>query len=160
MPTAIDATQTALAVAGVAAAMLLMALGLGAARPAPLPFALLLLGAIYALPAPDHVLPVPVYGSGLLVTGELAYWSLDERIREHMHPGVATPRLLAVLAVGAAAIPASALVLAVADADVARSPAGTAAGAAAIVGCVALLIALAHLRGGEDIRQRSMSEDS
>jgi hypothetical protein len=129
-----------------------MALGLATARPTPLPFALLLLGAVYALPASRRVIAVPIYGSGLLVIGELAYWSLDERIREHMHPGVAMPRLLAILAIGAVAIPVSALVHLAADAGVARSPAGTAAGAAAIVACVALLTALGSFRDASSRR--------
>jgi len=146
--TAFDAVQSALGLLGAGGATLLMAFALAAVRPAAVPFALLLLGALYALPASHHVIPVPVYGSALLVAGEFAYWSLDERIRERAQPGVAMPRLLAVLAVGAAAIPASALVLAAADADVPRSPTGTAAGAAAVVACVALLVALARVRDG------------
>jgi hypothetical protein len=113
-----------------------------------IPFALLLLGAVYALPVSHHTIAVPIYGSVLLVCGELAYWSLDERIRERADPGVELPRLVAILAVGGAAILASALMVTVADADVPRSPVGTAVGAAAIVACVALLVALAHLRDG------------
>ena len=119
---------------------MLMALALAGGRPGAVPFALLLLGAVYALPA------VPVYGSALLVAGELAYWSLDERLRERAHPGVEVPRLLGVLAVGAAAIPVSALALVAGDADIPRSPAGTAAGAAAVVACAALFVVLARLR--------------
>jgi hypothetical protein len=85
---------------------------------------------------------------GLLLTAELAYRSLDERVRQRVQADVATPRLLAILTVTVAAIPASALVLIAADADVARSPASTAAGATAIVACIALLAALAHFRSG------------
>jgi hypothetical protein len=123
-----------------------MAFALATLHPSAIPIALLLLGADYALPADHHVIPAPVYGSALLVAGELAYWSLDEQIRERTQPGIGMPRLLAVLAVGAAAIPLSALVLAAADADIPRSPAGTAAGAMAIVACLALLLALARAR--------------
>jgi hypothetical protein len=123
-----------------------MALALAGGRPGAVPFALLLLGAVYALPADRHGIAVPVYGSALLVAGELGYWSLDERLRERAHPGVEVPRLLGVLAVGAAAIPVSALVLVAGDADIPRSPAGTAAGAAAVVACAALFVALARLR--------------
>ena len=144
--TAFDAVQSGLGLLGTGAATLLLALALVAGRPAAIPFALLLLGAVYALPVGHHVIGVPIYGSVLLVTGELAYWSLDERIRERADAGVELPRLVAILAVGAAAIPVSALVLAAADVDVARSPAGTAVGAAAIVACAALLLALAHRR--------------
>ena len=101
---------------------------------------------------------MPIYGSALLVCGELAYWSLDERIRERADAGVELPRLVATLAVGVAAIPVSALVLAVADAEVPRSPVGTAVGAAAVVACVAMLVAIAHLRGGVRAQQRSSSD--
>jgi hypothetical protein len=90
------------------------------------------------------VLATPLYGSALLVAAELAYWSLDERPRQRVEAGVARRRLLAVLGIAAAAIPASALVLAVARVDLPRSPALTAAGAAALVGCVALLTAIAR----------------
>ena len=61
-------------------------------------------------------------------------------------------RLFALLGVSAAAIPASAVVLLAAEADVERSPATTAAGAAAIVACVGLLAALATVRGGDGAR--------
>jgi hypothetical protein len=137
---------------------LLLAFALVAGRPAAVPFALLLLGAVYALPVGHHVIAVPIYGSVLLVTGELAYWSLDERIRERADAGVELPRLVAIVSLGVAAIPVSALVLAAADADVPRSPAGTAVGAAAIVACVALLVALTHLRGGVRTQRRAMAD--
>jgi hypothetical protein len=135
--------------AGAAAATLLLSLALTAARSAPIPFSLLLMGAIYAIPDGDRALAAPIYGSALLLTAELAYWSLDERVPQRVQAGVFTPRLLAILAVSAGAIPASALVLIAAEADVARSPALTAAGAAAVVACVALLTAVARLRSGE-----------
>ena len=135
--------------AGAAAATLLLSLALAAARSAPIPFALLLLGAIYAIPEGERAIAAPIYGSALLLTAELAYWSLDERVRQRVQAGVFAPRLLAILAVSAAAIPAGALALIAAEADVARSPAITAAGAAAVVACVALLAALARVRSGE-----------
>jgi hypothetical protein len=134
--------------AGAAAATVLLSLALVAARSAPIPFALLLLGAIYAIPEGERAIAAPIYGSALLLTAELAYWSLDERVRQRVQGGVFAPRLLAILAVSAAAIPPSAVVLIAAEADVARSPALTAAAAAAIVACVALLTALARVRNG------------
>jgi len=129
--------------AGAAFATFLLSLALIPASSAPIPFALLLLGAIYTIPHGDRAIAAPIYGSALLLTAELAYWSLDERVRQRVQADVATPRLLAILAVTTAAIPVSALVLIAAEADVARSPASTAAGATAIVACVALLAALA-----------------
>jgi hypothetical protein len=135
--------------AGAAAATLLLSLALAAARTAPIPFALLLLGAIYAIPDGERAIAAPIFAGALLLTAELAYWSLDERVLLRVQARVFTPRLLAILAVSAAAIPPSALVLVAAEADVARSPAITGAGAAAAAGCIALLTALARVRSGE-----------
>jgi hypothetical protein len=135
--------------AGATAAIFLLSLALTAGRSAPIPFALLLLGAVYAIPRGNRAIPAPIYGSVLLLTAELAYWSLEERVRKRVQAGVLAPRMLAILAVSAASIPASALVLVAAQADVGRSPALTAAGAAAVVACVALVAALARLRRGE-----------
>jgi hypothetical protein len=135
--------------AGAAAAILLLSLAIAAARSAPIPFAVLLLGAIYTIPEGDRAIAAPIYASALLLVAELAYWSLDERVRQRVQVGAFTPRLVAILAVGAAAAPASSLVLVAAEADVARSPALTAAGAAAVVACVGLLTALARIRTGE-----------
>jgi hypothetical protein len=134
--------------AGAAAATLLLSLALAAARSAPIPFALLLLGAIYAIPEGERGIAAPIYGSALLLTAELVYWSLDERVPARVEAGVFAPRLVAILAVSAATIPASALALIAAEAEVGRSPALTAAGAAAVAACVAVLTVLARVRGG------------
>jgi hypothetical protein len=147
--TVFDARPIAAVLAGATAAIVLLSLALTTGRSAPIPFALLLLGAVYAIPHGERAIPTPIYGSVLLLTAELAYWSLEERVPKPVHAGVVTPRMLAILAVAGAAIPASALVLVAAQADVARSPALTAAGAAAIVACVGLVAALARLRHGE-----------
>ena len=136
--------------AGAAPAILLLLVALTAGRTAPIPFALLLLGAIYTIPDGDRAIAAPIYAGGLLITAELAYWSLDERVRRRVQAGVATPRLLAILAVAAAAIPSGALVLIAAEADVSRSPAVTAAGAAAVVSCIGLLTALARVRSRDN----------
>jgi hypothetical protein len=146
--TALDAPGVAVS-AGAGAATLLVALAVSAGRSTPIPFGLVILGAIHAVPDGDRAVPAPIYGSVLLLAAELAYWSLDERVVGRVRPGAATPRLLGILAVGAAAIPASALVLVAADADVPRSPAVTAAGAVAVVACIGLLTALARVRSGE-----------
>ena len=135
--------------AGAAAAILLLSLALAAARSAPIAFAVMLLGAIHTIPGGDRAIATPIYASALLLTAELAYWSLDERVRQRVQAGAYTPRLLVILVVALATAPASALVLIAAEADVGRSPALTAAGAAAVVACVGLLAALARLRIGE-----------
>ena len=111
-----------------------------------IPIALLLLGALHVISDGGQSIGTVIYGSGLLVTAELAYWSLDEHGRRPVEQGVFAPRLLVILAVAAAGIPASVLVHLAADIDIARSPASTAAGATAIVACVALLAAMARRR--------------
>jgi hypothetical protein len=143
-----DAGPGASVWAGAAVATFLLLLALATGRSTPIPFALLLLGATYAIPHGDRAVAAPIYGAALLLTAELAYWSLDERVRQRMSPGIVMPRLLAILTVTAAAIPAGTLVLLAAEADVARSPWLTAAGAVAVVTCVGVLAALARLRGG------------
>ena len=46
-----------------------------------------------------------IYGSCLLLTAELAYWSIDEHGHRPVEPGVFAPRLVAILAVVAAGDP-------------------------------------------------------
>jgi hypothetical protein len=81
-----------------------------------------------------------------LLAAELAVWSLDEREAGRVEPGTGWPRLRAILAVAAIGVAAAALVLLASQTDTPRSAAGTAAGVAAILGCVALLTALARAR--------------
>jgi hypothetical protein len=146
--TALDTGNQAAVWAGAAVATLLLSLALVGGRSAPIPLALLVLGALYAIPEGDRAVGAPFYGSGLLITAELAYWSLDERLRQRVQTDVITPRLLAILAVAAVAIVASALVMVAAEADVERSPGLTALAAAAVIACIGLLTALARIRSG------------
>ncbi|MBA2513457.1 MAG: hypothetical protein H0V26_03880 [Solirubrobacterales bacterium] len=133
-----------LAAAG--AAILILGLGLFTRRSGAIPIALVLVGALHVIPDGDRSIGTVIYGSALLLTAELAYWSIDEHGRRLVEPGVFVPRLLAILAVVAAGIPPSVLVLTAADVDISRSAASTAAGATAIVACVALLAAMARRR--------------
>jgi hypothetical protein len=149
---AFDAGQHGAVWAGAAAATLVLLIAVAAARSAPIPFALLLLGAIYAVPDGERAIAAPIYGSALLLIAELAYWSLDERLHHRVQAGAVTRRFLALLAVSTAAVPASALVVFAAEAELDRSPATTAAGAAAVVACVGLLAALARVRSGDSPR--------
>ena len=109
-----------------------------------IPIAVVLLGALNVIPDNGRSISTVIYGSGLLLTAELAYWSIDEHGRRPVEPGVFAPRLLAILALVAAGIPAGVLVLVAADIDISRSTTSTAAGATAIVACVALLAAIAR----------------
>ncbi len=105
--------------------------------------ALVMLGAIF--PEGAHSIPAPIYAGVLLLAAELAFWSLDERAAGRAEPGIGTPRLLGILAVTATGVAASSLVLLAAEIDTTRSAAATAAGVAAILGCVTVLVALAGL---------------
>jgi hypothetical protein len=143
---ALDAESRAPVLAAAGAASLVLGFGLSTRRSWAIPIALLLVGALHVIPDGDRSIGTVIYGSALLLTAELAYWSIDEHGGRPVEPGVFVPRLLAILAVVAAGIPASALVLMAADVDISRSPASTAAGATAIVACVALLAAMARRR--------------
>jgi len=143
---ALDADGRAAVLAGAGAAILLLGLGLSMRRPAAIPSALLVLGALHVIPHGGLSIGTVIYGSGLLLTGELAYWSIDEHGRRPVEPEVFVPRLLAILVVVGAGIPASLAVYLAAGVDVSRSTASTAAGATAIVACVALLAAMARRR--------------
>ena len=143
---AVDAESHATGAAGAGAAILFLGLGLYTRRSAAIPIALLLLGALHVIPDGDRTIGTVIYGSGLLLTAELAYWSIDEHGRRPVEPGVFAPRLLAILAAVAAGIPASLVVYVAAGVDISRSAASTAAGATAIVACVAALAAMARGR--------------
>ena len=124
-----------------AAAALLIAAALATGLATPLFAAMVLLGAIF--PEGAQAVPAPVYAGALLLTAELAFWSLDERDAGRVEPGAGTPRLLGIVAVTATGVAASALVLLASEIDTSRSPGATAAGLAAILGCLAVLLALA-----------------
>jgi hypothetical protein len=131
----------------VASATVLLAAALAAGHVSPAVVALLLLGALYVVPEGDRALPAPLYAGALLLIAELAFWSLDEREPARVEPGTGVPRLRGILAVAAISVPAAWLVLLASDADIVRSPAWTAAGAAAILACLAILTALARSHG-------------
>ncbi len=115
---ALDAESHAPVLAGAGAAILFLGLGLSTRRSGAIPIALLLLGALHVIPDGDRSIGTVIYGSCLLLTAELAYWSIDEHGRRPVEPGVFAPRLIAILAVVAARIPASVLVLVAADVDI------------------------------------------
>ena len=144
---ALEAEPTGPVVAGAAGAVLLVSLALVTRRAAPIPFALVLLGAVYVVPEGERAVWAPLYGCGLLLCAELAYWSLESNVTQRVHGDVVTPRLAAILLVAAASLPAGALVLLAAEAGLGRSPATTAAAALALAACVGLLAVLATAPG-------------
>lgn len=127
-----------------AAAALLVAAALVTGLATPVLAALVVLGAIY--PESGQALPAPVYAGILLLAAELAFWSLDERAPARVEPGTGASRLRGILAVTAVGVGAGALVLLASKIDTTRSAAATAIGVAAILGCIAVLAALARLR--------------
>jgi hypothetical protein len=131
--------------AAAAAAALLVAAGLATGLATPLLASVVLLGAIY--PEGGQAIPAPIYAGALLLTAELAFWWLDERDAGRVEPGTGTPRLLGIVAATATGVAAAALVLLASEIDTTRSPLATAAGVAAILGSVAVLLVLARLRG-------------
>jgi hypothetical protein len=157
---ALAGAVTAESLALAAAAPLLLSLALLTGRSAPVTVTLLLLGAIYVVPEGDRTAPAPIYAGVLLLIAELAFWSLDERLPARVEPGTATPRLLAILAVVATGVAAGALVLAAAESDVARSPARTAVGVAAVLACIALLVALARARATDAAQRGSVKRNA
>jgi len=143
---ALDADSRAPVLAAAGAASLILGLGLYTRRSGAIAIALLFVGALHVIPDGDRSIGTAIYGSALLLTGELAYLSIDEHGRRPVEPGVFLPRLIAILAVVAAGLPASALVLMAADVDISRSAASTSIGATAIVACLALVAAMARRR--------------
>jgi hypothetical protein len=141
---ALEADPTGPVLAGAAGAVLLLAIALATGRPSAIPLAVVLLGAIYSIPAGERDVWAPLFGCGLLLCAELAYWSLEFRVVQRVHAGLVTPRLLAILGVAGASVPAGALVLLAAESGLGRSPALTAAAALAIVASAGLLAMLAR----------------
>ena len=125
-------------------AALLLAVALVTGQGTPVAAAVLLLGASYVIVDGDPAVPAPIYAGVLLLSAELAFWSLDEREAGRVEPGTGAPRLWGILAVAATGVAAGALVLLASEAGTARSPAATAAGVAAILACVGVLTALAR----------------
>jgi hypothetical protein len=157
---AFEAGPTAAVVAGTAGAVLLVWLALATGRPAPIPLAVVLLGAVYALPEGDRAVWAPLYGGGLLLCAELAYWSLESRVDQRVYGDLVTPRLVTVVLVAAVSVPSGALVLLAADAGVGRSPAMTAIAALAVVACVGLLAVLARTLASDPQRTPSSTSTS
>jgi hypothetical protein len=143
---AVEADPKAAVVGAAAGAALLVLLAVVTGRSAPIPCALLLLGALYAVPDGDRAVWAPLYGGGLLLCAELAYWSLEERRAQPVFGDVVTPRLVSILLVAAASVAAGALVLLAGEADVGRSPATTAAASLAVAACAGLLVLLVRAR--------------
>lgn len=117
------------------------------------PVSLLFLGAAYAthLGAGDVPLDMkaPLFGAGLFVTAELAYWSLEERHRVQSEPGDALRRLGVVAILGLAALVLGGALLAAADLMRTRGLAIDLVGASAAAATL-LIVVLIGRRGHAD----------
>ena len=142
----LDAEGRATVLAGAGAAILLLGLGLSTRRSAAIPIALLLLGALHVIPDGGLSIGTVIYGSGLLLTAELAYWSIDEHGRRPVEPGSSPRGCSRSWRWWRRGSPRACWCYLAAGVDISRSAASTAAGATAIVACVALLAAMARGR--------------
>ncbi|HLX19252.1 MAG TPA: hypothetical protein VKR23_03790 [Gaiellaceae bacterium] len=118
------------------------------ATPAVVAWPPALLGAAYGIALVVHGSGVddaaPLVAVGLLLCGELASWSIDTRLRIATERAVVRARGAAVASLAFASLAVAALVVALAAAPAGAGLAWTALGAAAIVGVVALAVALAR----------------
>jgi hypothetical protein len=135
-----------LRVAPVALLCLVGALVFGVPRVVPLP--LVLLGGAYAVYLAVDDVPLdsaaPVLAAGLFLSAELAYWSLEERESFRGEPGETLRRIAVLTGLGAAALLASATLLALADVARTRGLAVDLVGATAAGAVLALIVLYAR----------------
>jgi hypothetical protein len=129
-----------------AASVFLLVVGLALGRPAAVPWAIAGLGAGYAatLGGEDLDSRVPLYAASLLVTAELAYWSLRLRQAAPDETGMALRRLLGVLAAAAMGLIAGTLLVAIAHVPLRGGLAVEAVGIAAAIGALMMLLLAAR----------------
>jgi hypothetical protein len=112
------------------------------------PGALVLLGAAYAtrlaVDAPSLDARAPLLAAGLLLTAELAYWSIEERDRVRAEHGEDLRHLAVVALLALCGLAVAAVLLAVADLGRTRGLAVDLVGAAAAAGALIALALLAR----------------
>ena len=127
-------------VGGIGAAFLLIVLVRSTVE--LLPWALGVLGVAYAIAIATHGSGVdegaPFVGAGLLLCGELAAWSVDERVRVRAERAVLVGRTTAVAALALTGALAGGLVLSLAAAPLGHGLAWTFLGTAAAVAIMAI----------------------
>ena len=133
-----------------ALALLALVAGLVLAQPALVPVSLLLLGALYGAQLVEEDAPLdaaaPLFGAGLLLTAELAYWSLEERDRVRGERGEAFRRVAIVVGLAAAALLVTAALLVLVDLVRAGGLAVNLAGAAAAAAVLLAVVLAARSR--------------
>jgi hypothetical protein len=130
------------------AAVLTLLAALVLARPSLVPAALVLLGGLYGgqLAYDDAALDsaAAAFAAGLLVTAELAYWSVEERERVRAERGDGFLRLAVVALLGVGTLVVAASLLALVDAVRARGLAIDLVGTVAAVAALAAVVVLAR----------------
>ena len=126
--------------------------------PSLVPLSLVALGGLYAaqLAIDDKPLDAaaPLLAAGVLVTAELAYWSIDERDGVKEEPGETLRRVAFVALLGLATLFVAATLLTLVDAVRARGLAVDLIGAAAAAAALLAVVAAARSRDGST-RERS-----
>lgn len=115
-----------------------------------IPASILAVGGVYAAQLAIDDAPLdtaaPVYAAGLLVTAELAYWSLEERERLRGDPGAGLRHAAFVSGLGLAALIVGGALLAVVDAVRGSGVALDLAGAVAAAGALVAIALVAKQR--------------
>jgi hypothetical protein len=138
------AAVATVALGGVGAAFLLVVLVRGNVELVPWPLALLGVAYGITLVGAGTDDAAPLVGVGLLLCGELAAWSIDERFAIPAERVVTAARGLALGALALGSLAVAALVVALAAAPTGSGLAWTVLGAASAVAVVAAAVALAR----------------
>lgn len=137
-----------------ALALLALVAGLVLAQPALVPVSLVALGALYGAQLVEEDAPLdaaaPFFGAGLLLTAELAYWSLEEREGVRGERGEAFRRVAIVVGFAAASLVVTAVLLVLVDLVRAGGLAINVAGAAAAAAVLLAIVVAARERATEE----------
>ena len=125
-----------------ASAVFVLLVGVSSGHAFAIPWAIAGLGAEYAIALGDRGLDgrVPLYAVALLVTAELAYWSVQLRGAAADETGMAQRRVIGLLLGATAALIVCTTLVTLARVQLGGGLAAEAAGLAAAVGALALLL--------------------
>jgi hypothetical protein len=128
------------------ASVFVLVVGLALGRAAAVPWAVVGLGAEYAVSLRGEELDgrVPLFAVGLLVVAELAYWALQLRRGPRDEPGMAQGRIVALLIAGTTGLIAGSLLVVVGSVPLRGGLAVEALGLTAAVGALMILLSLAR----------------